>query len=39
MVRHLRVVFDDEEFARLEEEKGERHWDEAIMEEFGVDDA
>jgi len=38
MVRHLRVVFDDEEFKELEDVKGERHWDEAIMEEFGVEE-
>jgi len=37
-VRRINPAFTSDEFERLQEEKGERTWTEAILEEFGVDE-
>ena len=39
MVRTLNETFGDDEFSDLQDVKGERTWREAIIEEFGVEDA
>lgn len=35
--RTVNATFDDKEFAKLKEIKGDRPWDEAILDEFGVE--
>jgi hypothetical protein len=37
-MKHLNVPFDDETYDDLRAAKGDRSWQEAICEEFGVDD-
>lgn len=37
-IRHLQAQFTDEEFERLSDVKGDRTWEKAILEEFGVHD-
>jgi hypothetical protein len=34
--KRLSVPFDSEEYAAIKEVKGERTWQEAVLEEFGV---
>lgn len=36
-VKHLNATFTEDEFERLSEEKGDRTWEEAILQEFGID--
>lgn len=36
-MRQLNTTFTDEEYESLQDEKGERTWHDAVLEEFGVD--
>jgi len=38
-VKQLNTTFEDSDFEDLAEVKGDRTWREAILQEFGVDDA
>jgi len=37
-MKHLNIPVDDETYHALTEVKGDRSWQEALREEFGVDD-
>lgn len=37
-MKHINVVFTEDELDELRDIKGDRTWREAIREEFGVDD-
>jgi hypothetical protein len=37
-MKHINVVFTEDELEELRRVKGDRTWREAIREEFGVDD-
>jgi hypothetical protein len=37
-MKNLYETFEDDEFKKLLEVKGDRNWREAILEEFGVDE-
>ena len=37
-MKHLNIPVDDETYQALTEVKGDRSWQEALREEFGVDD-
>lgn len=37
MPRTVNVVFDTDDFEELKEKKGDRSWEDAILEEFGLD--
>jgi hypothetical protein len=34
----INAVFNDSDFKSLKEKKGDRSWEEAILEEFGLQD-
>jgi len=38
-MRSLSERFTDDEFEQLKDEKGDRSWRDAILEEFGVEEA
>lgn len=37
-IRHLQAQFTETEFERLSDVKGDRTWEQAIKDEFGISD-
>jgi len=37
-MKHLNIPLDDDTYEHLSEVKGDRNWEEALREEFGIDD-
>jgi hypothetical protein len=37
-MKHLNIPLDDETYQHLKDAKGDRTWQQAICEEFGVDE-
>lgn len=37
-MKHLNIPLDDQTYSELKDVKGDRSWQDAIREEFGIDD-